>query len=380
MVGKTHFWLPDDDLGFQEAHLTIDNHLTPELGHDDAYIRFLEEERLFTFNAEMWADNKVGLEPDNLPDNALKVNWTGDRACDLLDDLASDPDTSFFLYVSFVEPHGPGSVKQELWDDFANRDLREMIPVGENIPETQQRALDMWDASVEDRLRYRSGVYASIHLMDANVGKILDHLDSLDLRDSTIILFLSDHGDLMYDHGCIEKTFLYEPAINIPWIMAGADIPQGETRSHFVSQIDLVPTVLDVCGIDEIPAHVEGRSVVPLLNDVAVPWRDAVFCEVEQRVHLRHLVKSSIAKMIRRDKWKYIYTLVNGDRVEEELYNLDNDPDEQHNLVGDQDQHSRIVELRSEILNWLMRGEVNRLQPAPENHYPIPKVDDHVFF
>jgi len=379
MVGKTHFWPPDDTLGFQQAHLTIDNHLTPELGINDAYMRYLAERGLFTFKAATWNNDKHQLAADNLPDDALKVNWSGDKACALLDDLAADPATPFCLYVSFVEPHGPGSVKRDLWDEFANRTIPDIIPVGNDIPPTQQRAVERWKTSETDQYRYRSGVYASLSLVDANIGKLMDCLDALGLRDSTAIIFMSDHGELMYDHGCIEKTFLYEPAINIPFIMAGADVPQGETCSHFVSQVDLLPTALDLCGI-ESPPRVEGHSLLPILHDPSARWRESVFCEVEQSVHLRDLVNSSIVKMVRRGEWKYIYTLIDGETVEEELYHLTDDPDEQHNLAHQAGQQSRVIELRAEILNWLLRGEVNRLHPVPENHYPIPKVNKNVFF
>ena len=380
LVGKTHFWPPEDDLGFRETHITIDTHLTPELGEDDAYIRYLEKRGLFTYDVETWPGDRQQITPDNLPDDALKVNWTGDTACEMLERFARDT-RPFFLYCSFVEPHGAGSVKSNLWAEFEQRELRSMIPVGEYIPSTQQRAVERWQQTPEsDQHRYRSGVYASISLMDANVGKLMNQLDRLNLLENTTVIFLADHGDLMFDHGCIEKTFLYEPAVNIPWIMAGPNIPEGETRTHFVSQVDLLPTALDVCGISEHPPNLEGRSLKPILDDPGAAWRDCVFCEVEQSVHLRDLVESSIAKMIRCDEWKYIYTLVNGDQVEEELYNLQDDPDELHNLAHRPEQYTRVHELRSQILNWLMRGELNRLHPVPENHYPVPKVSEHVFF
>ncbi len=382
LVGKTHFWPSNDDLGFQEAHITIDNHLTPELGMDDAYMRFLHERGLFTFNAETWAEDRQQIHPDNLPDDALKVNWTGDTATDMLARFATDPQQRpFLLYCSFVEPHGPGSVKTALRESFAERDLRPLIPVGDNIPPTQRRAVEQWQqTSPADQHWYRAGVYASVHLMDANVGKLLAKLDELNLREDTLVIFFTDHGDLMYDHGCIEKNFLYEPAVNIPWIMAGPGIPIGETRSQFVSQVDLLPTVLDLCGIADLPPRVEGYSLRPVLDQSVSHWRESIFCECEQSVRLRELAKSSIAKMIRSGPWKYIYTLVNGELVEEELYNLEDDPDELHNRAGEASQQARVTQLRAEILNWLMRGEVNRLRPVPENHYPVPTVSEQVIF
>jgi len=378
LVGKTHWWPPTDSLGCDEAFITIDNHLTPELGNDDAYVQFLREQSLFDYNAATWEQDKSMLEPDKLPVDCLKVHWTGDRACRLLEQFAADDEEQpFFLFCSFVEPHGPGSVQSDFLASFADVPLRPIIKQadGHHKPPTQRRAVAQWSKVAEAEIEsYRRGVYASLNLVDQNIGKLCHTLDRLGLSESTIVLFFTDHGDLMFDHGCIEKTFLYDGAIHIPLVVAGPGIPSGERRPQLLSQIDLMPTILDLCSIEPSSFTLEGRSFRPILENPQHPWRELLFCEVEQSVHLRGLVKSSIAKMLRAVSWKYIYTLIDGHQVEEELYHLDDDPDELFNRAHLPEEQNRINEYREEILRWLIRTEVNRLHPVPQNHYPVPLV------
>jgi arylsulfatase A-like enzyme len=383
LVGKTHWWPPTDTLGCQEAHITIDNHLTPELGTNDAYLRFLRDRGLFEYHKESWTREKQRLHPDNLPDDCLKVNWTGDTARTLLEQFAQH-DEPFLLFCSFVEPHGPGSVKTEFLEQFQEVSLPPIIGHGQaesQKPETQRKAISNWDTTDAAKDAYRRGVYASLNLVDTNVGKLIATLERLHLDQQTIVIFLTDHGDLLYDHGCIEKTFLYEPAIRIPWIMLGPGIPEGASRTHFVSQIDLLPTILDYCGIStNSNRHIEGNSLRSIIDNAGSVWRDTLYCEVEQTLHItQKFVSASSAKMLRRGPWKYIYTLVDGHKVEEELYHLENDPDELYNRVSETEQQKRMAQFRDELLRWLVATEVNRLHPEPENHYPVPRIETRYF-
>lgn len=383
LVGKTHWWPPDDSLGCDLAYPTIDNHLTPELGNNDAHIQFLRERNIFDYHEETWQEDRHLLAPDNLPSDCLKVNWTGDKVCSVLEELAGEGGP-FFLFCSFVEPHGPGSVQKEHLRRLGDIPLPPIITrenEHENKPEVQRRIVEHYRKMYagRDLDEIRRGVYASLNLVDANVGKMLERIDRLGFGRNTVIVFLTDHGDLMFDHSLIEKTFLYESAIRIPFIVAGPGIPLGQKRRHLVSQIDLLPTILEFCGIEEEDLPVEGRSIVPLLADEVSPWREILYCEVDQTVHLKEPVASSIAKMLRTGPWKYIYTLVDGHTVEEELYNLDSDPDELYNLAHDAEQCERIAEFRSEILRWLVATQVNRLRPVPQNHYRVPRIERSLF-
>ena len=379
IVGKTHWWPANDKLGADRAFLTIDDHLTAELGEDDAYVRFLIEEGII--DKDRWEEERRRVDPNRIPERCLKVNWTGDKACSLIREFSAG-EGPFFVYCSFVEPHGGGSTPKEHLAKLADRPMRPIIGregEHENKPEVQKEAVRRYAAGMAKIDQYRRRVYASLNLVDENVGKIVETLDSLDHARDTYVVFLTDHGDLMGDHGLREKTFLYDSAVKIPYIIRGPGIPQGHARPHLVSQVDLLPTILECCGIEEIPPRIEGRSVLPIVADPNAPWRQTLFCEADQTVHLRGAAASSQAKMLRTGPWKYIYTLVEGHVLEEEVYHLQDDPDELHNLAHDPEQAERIEGFRSELLRRLVAGEVNRLHPVPESHYPVPTIDRRLF-
>ena len=337
LVGKTHWWPSTSTLGCDDAFITIDNHLTPELGKNDAYITYLESEGILSYNESTWGQDQKKLQPDSLPFEKLKVNWTGRQACELLELYAKDA-VPFFLFCSFVEPHGAGKAPKDYLEEIKDLEFPPVIGRDgehDNKPWIQREAVKRWAKSREEIDGYRQGVYGGIGLVDQNIGKILDTVDALNIAENTVILFLTDHGDLMYDHGCIEKTFLYEQAIRIPFLLSGPGLPAGERRNNLVSQIDLLPTVLDLCSNDSNSLQIDGRSLMPIVENPDAEWRDTLYAEVDQTFHLKQLVSSAQAKMARSGPWKYIYTLVDGHVVEEELYNLDVDPHELYNLADD---------------------------------------------
>ncbi|MHC4872849.1 MAG: sulfatase family protein [Planctomycetota bacterium] len=389
LIGKTHWWPADDSLGCDEAYITIDNGLTPELEEKDAYVQYLREQGLFDYNPEGdWDCRKMAtdLNPNVIPFEHLKVNWTGNKAVELLEKYAEE-DKPFFLFTSFVEPHTNGGVSKEYMEKF--KDLDVPPPIGgvdqlENKPQIQRDYAAQIKERYGDRdpLEYKRGVYASMTLVDQNIGKILDKLNELRLAENTIILFTSDHGDLMYDHGINEKTFLYEGAVRIPMLVKDPTAKCGERRKQLVSHVDIMPTILDACGIDEWQEMpIEGTSMMPLVQSDEVEWRDAVYSEIGQ-THCS-AYDSSMIKMIRTGKWKYVYTLVDGHIEDDELYDLEADPDELINLKDKEPEKTQ--ELKNRLMRWMVATEVNRIRPVEDNArwnirpYQVPKVDRKYF-
>ena len=382
IVGKTHWWPPHAGLGCHDAFLTIDNHLSPELGEHDAYLRFLRERGLFHYDPATWQAQKERIEARNLPFACSKVNWTGDTACRLLEHYARG-DEPFFLFCSFVEPHG-GSRDALRNAPEALRSRLEAIPLpaiiedcGDHKPEPQRRAVrELWNRDAAEKQAYRRDVFNDIALVDCNIGRILRKADDLGLGDDLLVLFTTDHGDLMFDHGCIEKTILYERAIRVPFIVRGPGVPRGESRQQFASHVDLLPTLLDYAGIPERREwNLEGRSLLPVVRDAGELGREYLYCESEQTQHLRPLVLSCQSKAVRHGDLKYIYTLVDGHLEYEELYDLSADPEELDNLVPSGRFGAEQEHLRRELLRWLTATELSRLHPVAENHYRVPRID-----
>jgi arylsulfatase A-like enzyme len=166
----------------------------------------------------------------------------------------------------------------------------------------------------------RAYYYNLVRLIDQQVGRIIDALDRSGLLENTFIVFLTDHGELLGDHGLWMKgPFHYEELVRIPLIISWpAGLPQGKRVQDLASQVDLVPTLLDAAGVDQ-PAGLDGISLLPTIRADQSPARDAVFIEcVDDPGRLR--LKTIIT---RGRKLTYYHGQSFG-----ELYDLDQDPHE----------------------------------------------------
>lgn len=246
-------------------------------------------------------------------------------------------DQPFFLAVGLVRPHYPMVAPKHYFDDYPH-DQIEMPsnwkddatdipkagragttnaknPIGK-YPENQQR---MW-----------SGYYASVAFMDHQVGRILDALEEQQLADSTAVIFTSDHGYHLGEHGWWQKSNLHEEVIRVPLIVHVPQLTPGQSKS-MVELIDLYPTV---CGLMGVPAPeaAEGKSLLPVLQDPAENLRQGALS-----IHNGH--------SLRTDHWHYM-RYKDGS---EELYSMQKDPGETNNLARDQSQAKALSQMRQAL-------------------------------
>jgi arylsulfatase A-like enzyme len=201
-----------------------------------------------------------------------------------------------------------------------------------------------WNKFIRDYYRVLTGV-------DENVGRILDLLDELGLAENTLVIFTSDNGYFLGEHGFFDKRLMYEPSLRIPLVIRYPKaIKPGTVIDEFALNVDFAPTILDCAGIP-IPEDVDGKSLRPLLEGREVEWREDFLYEYYAYPDW-HYVKPN--KGIRTGKWKYIH-YYDFPRHEYELYDLENDPHEEHNLINDpvykpvvEKLRKRLVELRIE--------------------------------
>ncbi len=167
--------------------------------------------------------------------------------------------------------------------------------------------------------------------LDDNIGRLTDYLKANDLWDNTLVVYTSDQGFYMGEHGWFDKRFMYEESLNTPLVM---HLPQGLKRrgevSEMVQNIDYAPTFLDLAGA-EIPADIQGKSLVPLLKKEKEigRWRDAIYYHFYE-YPAEHSVKRHYG--IRTKRWKLIHFYNDIDQWE--MYDLQNDPQELHNIYG----------------------------------------------
>jgi arylsulfatase A-like enzyme len=297
-----------------------------------------------------------------------------------LDALKRRPaDKPFFAVCSYNAPHFPMIVPKPFDTLVDPKDVR--LP-GNFLSGTEGKPQEVLDSAYARKLqgvdegewrRFIALYLGLCAMIDKQVGRIVDYLKSNGLFEDTIVVFLSDHGDMMGAHGLVEKGFPlhYEEALRVPLIIANAPQTQaaaiGASSDALVSLIDLIPTLAEATGV-RIAQTTDGRSFAQALaNPQNVAHRDAVLAEtfklgVEENadiggesVSLAHFRKGvdSINVSVRTKRWKYIFRY----KDIEELYDVENDPLENVNLAGDPQHSATLSELKATMLNELRQTD-----------------------
>lgn len=218
------------------------------------------------------------------------------------------------------------------------------------------------DLSPEQRTRanlqaFVKNYYRVLRGVDDNVGRILEFLDAADVARDTIVIYTSDNGFFLGEFGLFDKRLMYEPSIRVPMLVRWpAAIEAGRVdEQHMVLNVDLAPTLLDLCGVDT-PAHLHGRSWRPLLLAQPTSWRDAFLYEFYEYPAV-HCVRKH--RGLRTARWKLIHFYEQPD--EYALYDLERDPHELVNLAA----RPKHAKLRKELHERLqaMRRETGDVDP-----------------
>ncbi|SHF01747.1 Sulfatase [Mariniphaga anaerophila] len=208
----------------------------------------------------------------------------------------------------------------------------------ENKPEGDE--LSLWKYQ-----RYMRDYLACIRSVDENVGRVLNYLEKNGLLDNTLVVYTSDQGFYMGEHGWFDKRFMYEQSLRTPLLM---HLPKGYEQKgeiqELVQNIDYAPTFLDMAGV-EVPGEVQGKSLKELLQgNKASAWRDAVYYHYYDFPN-EHMVKKHYG--IRTERYKLIHFY---DDIDEwELYDLETDPDEMNNLIHSEQHVATVARLKKEL-------------------------------
>jgi len=210
-------------------------------------------------------------------------------------------------------------------------------------------------SDVDDVLGMRQRYYGLVSLVDKYVGKILDSLERRGLADSTIVVFTSDHGDMLGSHQMVDKGMMFEEAIKVPLLVKRPAESSPLTQSDaVVNNVDVLPTLLDMAGLP-IPDHIEGKSFLPALRGDDSQWPEFGVVEwngVMQSMHRRdprfEEVKDSHVRCVVTRRWKL--ALSPGDRGE--LYDREADPLEQRNVFDRAENRSVSDRLYEYLRQW----------------------------
>lgn len=281
------------------------------------------------------------------------TTWAVTEAIDFL--RRRDTTAPFFLYLSFHRPHAPYDPPQWLLEQYLAAEHPQQV-IGDWVEDvadhlTEGEVEGEFTRHPDDvRRRVRAGYWGLITQIDFQVNRLMEALSDHGLLDDTAVLFVSDHGDMMGDHHMWRKTVGYEGSAKVPLILAlppssGEDAPRGTRRTQVAELRDVMPTILDIAGID-IPDTVDGRSLLPLIRSGNEPWRSHI--HGEHTLHRfgmwqsNHWVTDGHAKFM----W------FSGDGMEQ-FFDLDADPHEEHNLIADPDRATDIDLWRGRLIDAL---------------------------
>lgn len=341
LSGKQHFCGPDQLHGFR-AQLARDLH------------------------AELWTKNGVfrgtpdwrqGTPPATKPWGGVAEAGSGTTLEIEVDDLVEEralaylrepgrEDQPWALNVSFIAPHFPLVVPERFFDLYPldQIDMPE-IPSGhlENQHPVHKRMRAMFgavDFPEEQVRRARAGYYGLITYLDEKIGRLLAVLEETGQRESTVVVHLSDHGEMNGEHGMWRKSSFYEASVRVPLqIVWPGQIPAGRRVGEVVSLVDLIATLVDMADASSV-APLDGDSLLGLMRGEDATWKDEAFCE-----YLAHGVARPMA-MLRQGRYKLNYSL--GDPPE--LYDIEADPNEFGDLAGDPAHAVKVTELQDRIL------------------------------
>lgn len=284
-----------------------------------------------------------------------------DDAVWVLERCAKQKDRPFFLAVGFFRPHTPYVSPQMYFGLYPE----EQMPVVQRVKEDQADIPPAGLASYkkeQDKLtddlrrQCRQAYYASISFMDAQVGRVVDALDRLGLADDTIIVFTSDHGYHMGEHGLWQKQSLFEESSRVPLVIVSPGAAaQGAVAKSPVSQIDLFPTLAELCSV-KAPANIQGQSLAPMLKDASVAGRGWAITQVVRGGGFRRFGASPavgdegkrfFGYSLRTPRWRY--TEWDEGREGRELYDHEADPREITNLADDPAQAETVEQLSKQL-------------------------------
>ena len=370
LSGKMHFVGPDQLHGFEER-LTTD--IYPS---DYIWTKYWPAQGDPPRRVGLPGDEEVGRTYERQMSQMVKeagpVSWNYQleydeevqfRALERLRRLARRRGESagqpWFLCVSYTQPHDPYVSTPEYWDRYEDVDFA--MPE-EPPPDCEPHPADVWvntfhgldrvNPTREDAYRSRRGYYAMTSYVDDKVGELVRELERLGKVENTIVIFTSDHGDQVGEHGMWHKRTVREWSARVPLLVTGPGVTQGRRVEENVSLVDLYPTLVDLAGLkmpeEQFVRALDGRSLVPFLRgERPADWRNEVVIENNGEGTIKPI------RALVKDRYKFVYVHERPDQ----LFDLAKDPDEWHNVAEDPSYEEVAVRLRAELLkDWDPEG------------------------
>jgi choline-sulfatase len=328
-------------------------HYFKSLGYQTAAIgkmHFIDEDQHHGFDYRVEKDDyaaKMGAAVSRTRDSAIGISpqteeetyehFLTDKMIDWLKDNGQRP---FCAWCSMVAPHPPFIAPKTLYDMYAGKTQFPPQPPSPNSLVARQ--LQKWaHLAKEDAQQIMTAYLGRITLVDRNMGRVLAALEQLGLAENTIVSYTADHGDMQYEHKLFGKGVMYDGASRVPLMLRWpGHVPAKAVRHELVEHVDFYPTLCELAGVP-VPGSVQGRSLVPLLQDRSVTWPNLVFSELGEMV------------MVRNERHKCVFY----DGTPSELYDMTEDPREFTNLAGSPAGQTVLAEMTTARDEWMSRTQ-----------------------
>jgi len=399
LAGKTHvipdvaslerLGLPRDsrdarlrlDGGFGELD-RYDGHSPP--GRESGYADYLRAHGYA--GRDPWTDHVIGAvdeqgqhangwllrhahRPARVREEHSETAYMTDRALEYIESRGDQP---WVLHLSYIKPHWPLMAPAPYHEMYRGADTGRIIradPLTENahpVVQAYRKAhADCLSHAREEVVRHVRPTYMGlIRQVDDHLARVMDLLRRTGRDRDTLVIFTSDHGDHLGDHGLGEKELFYEQAVRVPMIVVDprpeADATRGLASDAFVEAVDVLPTILEALGLPAEEHVVEGRSLLPLLQGRGLHgWREAVFSELDYafrdaRRVLGRRVDECQGWMVRNERWKYVHWR----GMRPQLFDLVHDPDELVDLGDAPGLEPVRAQMKDLLLEWQQSRKV----------------------
>jgi arylsulfatase len=299
----------------------------------------------------------------SLPPELHQTTWCADKAIEFMREEREDP---WLMSVNIFDPHSPFDPPQDYLDRYDPAALPDPL-WSDKDPQAHERLGPVDGAGSIDLGKSKevlAAYYAMIELIDDNMGRMLAALEASGQRENTLVIFTSDHGELVGDHQLVGKGCrFYECLVRVPLICSWpGQIPAGAVSDALVELVDIAPTLLELAGV-RAPEKMQGRSLWPLLTGAATEHRDFVRSEYYRALNPdapgREHLEGSYATMIRDRRYKLVCY---HDRAMGELFDLEADPGEFDNRWDDSD----YAEVRFALLKQSFDALANAVDIGPK--------------
>lgn len=347
MIGKLHLSPPRKRFGFDHLQLSDATHGTA----NNDYVEWLQQyHHRNDYDPGMAhgvsANGWVG-RPHHLPEEQMHTFWCVDRALKFI--RKRDPSTPFFLNISFIDPHPPLTPPAHYYQRYINRNLPPPIvsrwSLNLDLAEKGHNP-NAWEINLDqhDMQCARAAYYGMINFIDDQVGRLLQNVGGL---NDCLVVFTSDHGEMLGDHNMFRKTFPYEASARVPFLIRAPrrwGYPQENVCHMPVGLQDIMPTILDAANI-EIPSTCTGKSLLPIMRGDTHKVRDCLHGEHSgcyNNKHGNHYITDGFHK--------YIWYSQTG---REHLFNLIDDPHEMADLAMENDAETQLTPWRNRLIEFL---------------------------